>query len=540
MKLNRGAVTFVLHTHLPYCRLAGRWPHGEEWLHEAMLECYLPLLRAFRRLATEIDGSIGVTINLTPILAEQLGDELIQRHFRAYLAERIERAESDVKRFRPTGGRRLASAQFHRDRYLAIRAFYAEDLEGDVLGAFRALEESGHIEIASCAATHGYLPLLDDPAAVRFQIQAGVASHVRNFGRAPRSFWLPECAYEPGLERYLQEAGIKVFFCETHLVTGGRARGKALGDVLGPYPEMQRRATSAVELPAGSGTTFRAYHVGKSTVSVLARNERTGLQVWSAANGYPGDGAYREFHKKDSESGLHYWRVTGGEVELGEKDEYDPGMAAAVSRGHAAHFAEVVKQELDAYHGGTGNHGIVAMAYDTELFGHWWLEGVDFLEDSIRRLAADPAVQLTTAGAFVTANPPTDMIDLPEGSWGNGGDHRTWDNPETAWTWKEIHDRQARAAALLARGTSAAAQLARELLLLQASDWQFLMTTGQAHDYAVQRFTEHCQRFDSLAAAMEAHATELPVLVAELSELDNPFPNVDPGSYGRPAAALTA
>ncbi len=540
MTRDRGAATFVLHTHLPYCRLAGRWPHGEEWLHEALLECYLPLLGAFRRLATEITGSIGVTINLTPILAEQVRDELINRHFREYLRERIERAESDVKRFRPTGGRRLATAQFHRDRYLAIRAFYEDDIERDMLGAFRALEESGHIEIATCAATHGYLPLLDDPAAVRFQIQAGIASHVRNFGRTPRSFWLPECAYEPGLERYLEEAGVKVFFVETHLVTGGRARGKALGDVLGPYPEMQRRATSMVELPAGSGTTFRAYHVGTSDVSVLARNERTGLQVWSAANGYPGDPAYREFHKKDSESGLHYWRVTGEGVELGDKDEYDPGMAAAVTRTHAAHFAEIVRAELDAYHGGTGNHGIVAMAYDTELFGHWWMEGVDFLEGAIRRLAADPEIEFTTAGAFVEANAPEDNIDLPGGSWGNGGDHRTWSNAETAWTWPEIHNRQRRAAPLLAEKNPATAQLARELLLLQSSDWQFLMTTGQARDYAMQRFNEHCQRFDSLAGAMEAKTTELPVLVAELSELDNPFPDLDPRIYGWPAAASKA
>jgi 1,4-alpha-glucan branching enzyme len=112
-----------------------------------------------------------------------------------------------------------------------------------------------------------------------------------------------------------------------------------------------------VELPARSGTTFRAYHVSHTNVSVRARNERTGLQVWSAAHGYPGDPAYREFHKKDDVSGLHYWRVTGPDVDLGDKDEYDPGLGAAVARGHAVHFDEVVRSELEAYHGGTGQHG---------------------------------------------------------------------------------------------------------------------------------------------------------------------------------------
>lgn len=530
MTLDRGAVTFVLHTHLPYCRLAGRWPHGEEWLHEAMLECYLPLLRSFKRLAAEVDGSLGVTINLTPILVEQLADELINRNFRTYLAERIERAEADVARFEKAG-RKATTARFHRDRYRAIQSFYEDGIAGDLISAFRGLEDSGHIEIASCAATHGYLPLLDDPAAVRFQVQTGVRSHERHFGRKPRSFWLPECAYEPGLERYLAEADVEVFFVETHLITGGRARGKALGDVLGPYLEMRRRVPGAVELPARSGTTFRAYHVGHTDVSVLARNERTGLQVWSAAHGYPGDGLYREFHKKDEVSGLHYWRVTGPDVDLGDKDEYDPGMAAAMARSHADHFDGVIHSELEAYRAGTGRNGIVAMAYDTELFGHWWLEGVEFLESTIRRLSGSDEVMLTTASRVVEAEPPADDIDLPEGSWGNGGDHRTWLNPETAWTWPEIHRRQSRAADLLKRDSAATRQLARELLLLQSSDWQFLMTTGQAHDYAVQRFQEHCSRFDSLADAIEANSSELPVLVEELEQLDNPFPQIDPADY---------
>jgi 1,4-alpha-glucan branching enzyme len=498
-----------------------------------------PLLGAFERLAGR-SGLLGITINLTPILAEQIRDPLINRHFQVYLAERIERAETDVARFAGEGGRRAAAAVFHRDRYRGASDLYHRVIEGDVLRAFRELEESGRIEIASCAATHGYLPLLDDPAAVRFQIQTGMESHERNFGRKPRSFWLPECAYEPGLERFLEEAEVKVFFVETHLVTGGRARGKALGDVVGPYAEMRRPASTAVELPARSGTTFRTYYAGQSNVAVIARNERTGLQVWSAAHGYPGDGVYREFHKKDDVSGLHYWRVTGSDVDLGEKDLYDPGMAAAQARSHATHFDEVIRSELDAYRSGTGNNGLVAMAYDTELFGHWWLEGVEFLAETIRKLARDGDVQLTTAGAFVDAHPPADHIELPEGSWGNGGDHRTWLNPDTQWTWPEIHERQRRAASLLGSDSAAADQLARELLLLQSSDWQFLMTTGQAHDYAVQRFEEHVRRFDSLADAMDANSPELPVLVDELYELDNPFPAINPAQYRAPAPAMRA
>ena len=536
--MRSGNVCFVLHTHLPYCRLAGRWPHGEEWFHEAMLECYLPLVRAFRRLSNQVDGSLGVTINVTPILAEQMGDAVMLDHFREYLADRIERAEKDVVRFATASANRAATARFHRDRYQAIRMFFEEDIQGDMLAALRGLEDSGHIEIATCAATHGYLPLLDDPAAVRFQVQTGVESHIRNFGRAPRSFWLPECAYEPGLERYLEEAGIKVFFVETHLVEGGKARGKALGEVVGLYPEVRVPVAAPVELPVSSGTTFRAYHVGQSNVSAIARNERTGLQVWSASHGYPGEARYREFHKKEGESGLHYWRVTGAEVDLGDKEEYDPRAAAESVSWHADHFRDLIRYELDAFQRGAGEDGLVLASYDTELFGHWWLEGVDWLEGVIRRLASDSAFNLVTSGEYVTKQPPTHSIDLPEGSWGNGGDHRTWMNDDTAWTWPEIQTRQVRAHGLLRNDSPAARQLGRELLLLQSSDWQFLMTTGQAHDYAVERFWSHAERFDRLADAIEGGYPALNEQVEELFELDNPFPGINPMLYTDHPTAL--
>ncbi len=533
-----GTATFVLHTHLPYCRLAGRWPHGEEWIHEALLECYLPLIRAFRRLSTTVDGSLGITINVTPILAEQLKDPLVIEHFRDYLGDRIGRAERDTERFTGSGPR-AETARYHFARYADIRRLFEDELGGDVLGALAALEASGHIEIASSAATHGYLPLLGDEDAIRFQIETGVQSHIANFGRPPRSFWLPECAYRPGLERFLEAAGIKAFFVETHLVTGGTARGKALGGMVGPYPPLDPSSRRPADAGPHRGTTFRPYWVGQSRVAVMARNEQTGLQVWSAAHGYPGDAAYREFHKKDAESGLHYWRVTGPDADLGAKAEYDPERASEAAQRHAADFRDLVKRELYLYENGTNEHGNLVASYDTELYGHWWLEGVEWFEGVIRLLAADPDVTLTTAEGVVRNDPPNASIELPEGSWGAGGDHRTWMNDQTAWTWPEIQRRQHRAHALLANDTEATRQLARELLLLQSSDWQFLMTTGQAHDYAVERFNSHAARFDAIANAIESGDPAFANELVQLEHLDNPFPNIDPGIFtGRAQGAL--
>ena len=525
-----GSMTFVLHSHMPYCRLAGRWPHGEEWFHEAMLECYLPLLGALRRLGGRLPAPLGVTMNITPILAEQMADPLMLDHFRTYLADRQRRASTDMERFSDES-EFAATAQFHAARYQAASDLLEHDLRGDIIAGFRALEDSGHIEIATCAATHGYLPLLGDDDAIRFQVETGVRTHERLFGQRPRSFWLPECAYRPGLETFLQEAGIELFFVETHLVTGGHTRGKALGGVHGPYPEMPIEVPASSPAPDGPGTTFRAYTVGDSDVAVLARTERTGKQVWSATHGYPGDAAYREFHKKDEQTGLQYWRVTGPEVDLGSKAAYDPAAAAIVTRNQAGHFPGIVVAELDAYRRETGRDGLVMASYDTELFGHWWLEGVNWLEQTIANLASEPGVELLNAEQVVARGRPLETISMPEGSWGGGGDHRTWLNEATAWTWPEVQSRQARAKGLLGRDDAATRQLARELLLLQSSDWQFLITTEQAREYATERFREHCARFDRIASAIETRDPGLGAIVRVIGEIDNPFADIQPLLY---------
>jgi len=208
----------------------------------------------------------------------------------------------------------------------------------------------------------------------------------------------------------------------------------------------------------------------------------------------------------------------------------DPASAPVAVR-NADHFAHLVENLVTEFYRQNQRYGIIAACYDTELFGHWWLEGVEWMEATIRHLADDPEVALVTAGTFVAEHPPANTVELPEGSWGEGGDHRTWMNEETAWTWPEIRARQARAARLLDESTPATRQLARELLLLQSSDWQFLMTTGQAHDYAVERFKAHSERFDRLADAIESRDPELSSLATQYESLDNVFPDIDPRRY---------
>lgn len=552
-----GAFTFVLHSHLPYARMAGRWPHGEEWIHEAATDTYLPLLAALHDLAAE-GVRYRLTIGVTPVLAEQLADADVLRNLEDYLDDLRGRAISDVARLERDGDAQRASvARFYRDRYAWLLDQFRVRFGRDIIGGFRWLQDNGYVELATSAATHGYLPLIKRDSSVQAQIRTGVRTYERHFGRAPESFWLPECAYRPayvaddgnarqGIEAFLAAEGITTFFVETHAILGGKPVGKASGDVIGRWGEISKRYT--VPQPAGMAptqrTTFEPYWVAEPHVAAIGRNAEIGMQVWSADHGYPGDFAYREFHKKDGESGLHYWRVTGAGVGLGEKDVYDPGPAFERAHEHARHFTSLVEEQVRNYAASSGRYGIVSAAYDTELFGHWWFEGVTWLQDVLRLLAKSDAVAMTGAAQFVREHPPEEVVALPEGSWGQQGSHFTWQNADTAWMWPVITEaqiRMERIAAGLAGASgelaAAAKQMARELLLLESSDWPFLVTTGQAREYAELRFAEHVERFNKLGDQIEAGHVDRAYL-ADLCERDKLFADIEVGDFAEREPAV--
>ena len=550
-----GAFTFVLHSHLPYARLAGRWPHGEEWIHEAATETYIPLLNALNDLHDE-GVAVRLTLGLTPILVEQLDDEDVRDHLDQYLDDKIEAAQKDIERFDEAEDAQLAVlARFYLELFEDIKQSFDVRYNRDLIGACRKLQDEGVIEITTSAATHGYLPLLGTDSAIYGQLKTGIDAYKGHFGRAPRGIWLPECAYRPayltdegtrpGIEQFLEELGIKVFFVETHTIEGGQPVGVAAGDAIGPYGEVKRRYVIPMQeaIPERSATTFNPYFVSDTTsgpeaeshsgVAVIGRDNRTGMQVWSAEWGYPGDYDYREFHKKDSVSGLQYWRVTGPRVDLAHKDYYHPDWAAGKIREHARHFAWLAADRLRQHYDETGEFGLIASNYDTELFGHWWFEGVEWLKQVLRLLAEDPSVELTTASTYVETHKPQSVLHIPESSWGAGGNHWTWDNHDTHWMWGPIHKAEQTMQALADRFTDPSEdeeavlnQAARELLLLEASDWPFLVTTGQAREYAIRRFTRHVERFEALAASLESGTPDRQ-LADELYEVDKVFPDID-------------
>ena len=535
------AYALVLHSHLPYVRGAGRWPHGEEWVHEAILGTYLPLLVLLHDLRAE-GVRYRITIGLTPTLLEQLADPDIGTRFLAYVDDQIRRAELDAWDFGVAGATaRQAVAEFYRGSYTRLKQAYLQRFDRDIVGAFADLARTGEIEILTSAATHGYLPLLD-ARSIEAQLSVGLASTKRLTGLEPTGIWLPECAYKPGLERALERHGFTHFFTDAALMRGREVTRAA-------KPFRSRRA----ERPSGAGAPvaaldpgeplidpaddlFRPYFVADSTVAAISRHPEISGQVWSAAQGYPGDPFYREFHRKDDRSGLRYWRVTDTTVDLGDKAEYVVTLAAERVREHARHFAESVRDELAAHHAATGRDGLLVTTFDSELFGHWWFEGVDWLGFVLRDLG-DIA---TTAAGRLAEQPPQERIGLAEGSWGKNNDHSTWSAPQTGWMWDGIRAAAERVRAVAddpprdALRKRAADHALRELLLLESSDWPFLVTTGQAGDYAAERFRSHAHRLErSLELAAHGTGDDL-VELRSLERADNPFPDAKIESFREP------
>ena len=542
----------ALHSHLPYVLNHGRWPHGSDWLCEAAVDTYLPLLESLQRLAGT-DVPAPVTIGFTPVLANQLTSPVFRRELEEFFAQRLDIIKDAPQALRASGDTTLIPlAGYWKGRFSRLRTLF-QSIDGDLCGAFRRLEEDGRIEIIGSAATHGYLPLLGRDESIRLQLAVGRQEHRRIFGKAAAGLWLPECAYRRsgkwappgaphprtrrGIEEHLADAGVRFFFTDSHLARAG-APLAMYGDVpLGTerFDAERHDHPSRRDGPV-EHTPYHGYRVnagnGKA-VTALVRDPRSSMQVWSRHQGYPGDEWYLEFHKIRWPGGLKLWRVTGSDLDLGAKLPYDPTTAQHRVNEHARHFTELLGTIAAGQPARQRRGNVIVAPFDTELFGHWWFEGVDFLAAVYGHLAGRRDVRAVTGSRHLKQSTSRHALRLAEGSWGVNGDHSMWLNDGTAWTWQRLWALEdafwdvAPKASTNPAARPVLAQAARELLLAQASDWQFIISTGAVADYAERRFTLHCDDAERLVAALSTG--ELAAGTAQAEELqrrDDLFPDI--------------
>lgn len=509
----------MLHAHLPWVLGHGTWPHGEDWLAEAIAHCYLPLVDGLRRLAARGRRNL-LAFEITPVLAAMLADARTPPIVERYLEERTSAAWQ--------ARRRHPLATFWHEEFERLRRIW-NGLDRDLVGALAELAAGGAIELATAAATHPYLPLAHSQKLVRLALRTARESHRELFGEEALGCWMPECAYRPagpwrhpltgfseewrpGNESFLAEQGFAWSALDAHLVRRG-APAFAYGADVDPS-----------EVIEPSGPHPRPYRMARSEVAVFLRDARTAAQVWSRQGGYPGDGAFLDFHKRHWPSGLRLWRVTGAKTELADKLVYWPEDARRRAREQAEHFLELaaVLPGMD--------DGTIACPFDAELFGHWWFEGPIWLERVLELAAPGETVETTTPARELARAGPLRRATFAEGSWGAGGDHRVWMNRENAWFWPELAAAESIAFAAVRAGGPRRWRRAilNQLLLAAASDWPFLVTMETGRDYAERRFSEHLARLRELVT-LGPRAGRLP----EWAAADLPFPEIE-AEWSRP------
>lgn len=534
-----GNFVLALHTHLPYVLHHGAWPHGSDWLCEAVAECYIPLLNVFEELVEEgIEPKI--TLDISPVLCEQLAHPDFPPLFEEYCNNRIAAAQKDGQEFaaQPENEHFVPIAAFWEQWYTERKRDFTEKYNRSVLGALQSLFAGGCIEILTCGATHGYYALLGDDRSIRLQMKTANENFRKHFGCLPRGAWSPECSYRPsypwktllpisvfqepqeraGIEQLFAEQGIEFFFVDEHVTDAGVPLGVLDNEDRHFVPvqseKFEPRPWNFDRLPLSLYNVSSNEHTELGMAAAFTRHHDIAMQVWSGENGYPGDPDYLDFHKKYHGSAHRYWRVTDAKADMRYKLPYVPEWANHKVGSNAHHFVRMVEATLMDYYQKSGKFGTLCAPFDTELFGHWWFEGPQFIKAVLRGLHYSSLVNTATASEQLAIVQPSEVMAIPESSWGEGGQHHVWMNNETQWTWFLVYQAEQRMAALLDANPPASmgtvmrrivTQAMREFLLLQSSDWQFLITTISARDYAEQRFICHNADFTRLCDLAETY-----------------------------------
>lgn len=524
--MEKGYLALVLHAHLPFVRHPEYEEFLEErWFFEALTETYIPLLNVYEGLKQ--DGiDYALTMNISPSLCNMLADPLLQSRYIGYLDKMIELSEKEIERTRFSPDfQKLALMYYHR--FSSTKKKFINS-GCNLINEFKKYQDDGKIEIITCGATHGFLPLLSvNEEAVKAQIRVGVNSYRKHFGCNPRGIWLPECGYFEGVDAFLKDEGIRFFISETHAVLFSRPRPK-----FGVY----------------------AGYYTKNRVGVFARDAESSKSVWSTVEGYPGDYNYREYYRDvgfdlDYDyikpyispcgtrifTGMKYYKITGPGS---HKEPYCPEKAKEKAADHAGNFMFNRQKQIEHLSGLLERKPLIVAPYDAELYGHWWFEGVDWLNFLMRKISCDQStIKLITPSQYLGIYPKNQVINPSPSSWGYKGYYEVWLNGSNDWIYPHLH----RACDNMVESVKQYGyqgdmkervlnQMARELLLAQSSDWAFMMKTGAFVEYAGKRTVTHLERFHLLRSYLERDFYNVEVL-EDIERKDNIFPEIHYSIY---------
>ena len=539
MTSKKGYVSFVLHAHLPFIHHPESDDYlEEEWLFEAISETYIPLLINFQKLEEE-KVDFRVTMSMTPPLLNMLDNQLLQEKYIKYLNTHIELAQKEIVRTKGND-KENELAHYYFNRYSNDLHLFQDIYHCNLINGFKHFQDIGVLEIITCGATHGYFPILYvNEKTIRAQIAVGVQTYEKYFGRKPRGIWLPECGYVPESDKYLKEFGIEYIITESH-------------GILYADPTPIYGTFAPIVSPEG--------------IIAFGRDIESSRQVWSSINGYPGDVNYREFYRDIGydapydyikpyiacngvrvNSGIKYYLITGKSC---PKDYYYVQWAQDTINKQTGHFFDSRVTQINTLASLTTNPPIILCPYDAELFGHWWYEGPNWLYTLFKKIYYDKSnFSLITPSEYIDKYPMMQISTPCRSSWGANGYSEVWLNQTNDYAHKHLHETGDRMVQLAQKFSNlenenpetpklkkeraikirALNQCARELLLLQSSDWLFIITNGTMVDYAKKRIKDHVGRFTRLYHALMNNEFDKDFItfLEDIEEKDCIFPEID-------------
>ncbi|MFQ5328790.1 MAG: 1,4-alpha-glucan branching protein domain-containing protein [Thermodesulfobacteriota bacterium] len=565
---NTGSFTFVIYSHIPYVTSPDRSADDVNRLHQATSECYIPLLNTLARLVDE-GISPKVVVGFSPLLTEMVSQDAFKDDFVAYMEGRIGAAEKDLVEFEKLGKKQLTMiARMWREFYSFILDDFTAKFKGDILKPFADMESEGHIELITTAATGGYLPLLSRDESIHAQMSQAAACHKRHFGKAPRGMWLPEHGYRPGgpwqspiesgdtgepserggIENFSGSSGIDYLITDTHLLNGDEPPALSLDTSTSLSDAWKKHGgnLSASDSPDRSPyTTYQLCGADSETapLTLFTRDPLTGSAVAGLKDGYPTDGSYLDFFRRQRSSNLRYWRVTGGGCDLVEKEEYHPDQAFSGIAANSTHFTKLVRETLSDQRRDSGKAGIVVSLFNATIFGQRWFEGHEWLYHTIASLAQEEEIKRVTTGEYMDKGRPSEVTTLSEGSSAGRGNHKLLLNDGNRWMWQRLYEAEEEMVDVVndygdindnLNLENALRQAGRELLLLQSSDWPRLANAHASRAFAEARFIRHFEDFKRLAdiarhvgreGALRKHDWAFMQLCMERDDI---FPEIEP------------
>jgi len=486
-------------------------PPGE-WALRNCLDSWLPILRALRKLVSE-SVDYQISLDISPPVAYMLTSP----RFKDYMSRYILRLKAYVNgqvalmKYRNDPLPFIRAAEQYRVDLDAIESFFSQELDKDIIGAFRDLELQGFVEISTCTATHGMPAELESvPEALDSQITLAARSHHRIFGDRPRGIWLAENSFFPGVDRFLVKEELGYVFVEAEAIIS--ASQKPVEEEFNP-----------LVLPGGQVVAFGRSRLGRT-------------QVWDADIGYAGHPDFREYHFRHM--GLPVKRITSKKTD--DKQPYLPGQAEQTARMLAQDFHHKLSEkafELSNRHFKT--IPLISCTYDAELFGHHWWEGPVFLEELLREFyRKGDMIGLTTPSHYLAGNPVLPEAVPNPSTWGHEGLHVKWTDPKVAWTFREIERANWVLKAYLALGLEkkltdfqlrAVEQMGAEFLRAQSSDLSFVIMAGDFEEDMQREIQKYLDYFYRLKSLIDNDIEDEVFLMFRQYE-NNMFPEI-PGYY---------